>query len=63
LNFSKISSDGDVNFAEWLTKKHNVATIPTSVFNSNKEDFTQIRVCFAKEEKTLMKAASILNGI
>ena len=63
LNFSKISSDGDVNFAEWLTKKHKVATIPTSVFNSNKEDFTQIRVCFAKEEKTLMKAASILIGI
>lgn len=63
LNFSEISSEGDVNFAEWLTKEHKVATIPTSVFNSNKEDFAQIRVCFAKKEETLMKAASILNGI
>ena len=28
-----------------------------------KEDFKQIRVCFAKKEETLIKAASILNGI
>ena len=63
LNFSEISSEGDITFAERLTKDHKVATIPTSVFNPNKEDFKQIRVCFAKKEETLIKAASVLNGI
>ena len=63
LNFSEISSEGDITFAERLTKEHKVATIPTSVFNPNKEDFKQVRVCFAKKEETLIKAASILNGI
>ena len=63
LDFSNISSESDIAFAERLTKEHKVATIPTSVFNSNKEDFKQIRVCFAKKEETLMEAASILNRI
>ena len=63
LNFSEISSEGDVSFAERLTKQYKVATIPTSVFNAKKEDFKQIRVCFAKNEETLIKAASILNSI
>lgn len=63
LNFSEISSESDVTFAERLTKEHKVAMIPTSVFNPNKEDFKQIRVCFAKKEETLIEAASILNRI
>jgi methionine aminotransferase len=63
LNFSEISSESDVAFAERLTKEHQVAMIPTSVFNPNKEDFKQIRVCFAKKEETLIEAASILNRI
>ena len=63
LDFSEISSEGDITFAERFTREHKVATIPTSVFNSNKEDFRQIRVCFAKKEETLIEAASILNRI
>ena len=63
LDFSEISSEGDFAFAERLTKEFKVATIPTSVFNANKEDFKQIRVCFAKKEETLTEAASILNRI
>jgi methionine aminotransferase len=63
LNFSEISSEEDITFAERLTKDNKVATIPTSVFNPNKEDFKQIRVCFAKNKETLIKAASILNGV
>ena len=63
LNFSEISSESDVTFAERLTKENKVAIIPTSVFNANKEDFKQVRVCFAKKEETLIEAASILNQI
>ena len=63
LDFSGISSEGDVSFAERLTKQHKVAAIPTSVFNTNKEDFKQIRICFAKNKETLIKATSILSGI
>ncbi len=63
LDFSTISSEGDVDFAERLTKKHKIATIPTSVFNARKEDFQQIRVCFAKTKETLKAAASILTRI
>ena len=63
LDFSEISSESDIAFAERLTKDHKIATIPTSVFNSKKEDFQQIRVCFAKTKETLSKAASILSSI
>lgn len=63
LDYSSISDEGDVDFAERLTKEYKIATIPTSVFNKNKEDFKQLRVCFAKTEETLEKAASILNNI
>lgn len=63
LDFSAISSEGDIAFAERLTKTLKVATIPTSVFNANKEDFKQIRVCFAKTNETLEEAAAILNKL
>jgi methionine aminotransferase len=63
LDFSDISNESDLKFAERLTKDYKIATIPTSVFNENQEDFKQIRVCFAKTEETLQKAATILNNI
>lgn len=63
LDFSNISDESDITFAERLTKEYKIATIPTSVFNTHKEDFKQIRVCFAKTEKTLQQAAVILNAI
>ena len=63
LDFSTISEESDVAFAERLTKELGVATIPTSVFNENKEDFKQIRVCFAKKEETLVAACNILSAI
>lgn len=63
LDFSKISSESDIHFAERLTKELKVATIPTSVFNANNEDFKQIRVCFAKTNETLTAAATILNTL
>jgi len=63
LDYSEISSEGDIAFAEWLTKGKGLASIPTSVFNANGEDFQQIRLCFAKKEETLEQAAAILNSI
>lgn len=63
LDFSEISSESDVAFAKRLTKEYKVATIPTSVFNACREDFKQIRVCFAKKEETLQQAAAILSGL
>ena len=63
LDFSEISDERDVDFADRLTREHKIATIPTSVFNENNEDFKQIRVCFAKKEEELNKAAEILNSI
>ena len=63
LDFSNITEESDVTFAERLTKENKLAMIPTSVFNENGEDYKQIRVCFAKTEETLREAAEILNEI
>ena len=63
LDFSEITQESDIKFTERLTKEQKIATIPTSVFNANNEDFKQIRVCFAKTEETLISAAKILNAI
>ncbi len=62
LDFSNSTDESDIQVAEKLTKEYGVATIPTSVFNTNNEDFKQLRVCFAKEEETLKKAAKILKN-
>ena len=63
LDYAEITKENDVDFAERLTKKFGIATIPTSVFNADKQDFKQLRVCFAKTENTLQQAAEILNSI
>ncbi len=63
LDFSEISSLGDVAFAERLLKTHGIASIPTSVFNEGNRDFKQIRICFAKKDITLSEAAAILKKL
>lgn len=63
LDYSEISDEPDTEFANRLTKEHGLATIPTSVFNKDREDFKQIRVCFAKTQQTLESAAAVLNAI
>ena len=62
LDYSEITSEGDVAFAERLTKHFKLATIPTSVFNKNQEDFKLLRICFAKTNETLEQAATILKS-
>lgn len=63
LDFSEITEESDIEFAERLTKEKGIATIPTSVFNANGEDYRQLRVCFAKTERTLSAATEILSAI
>lgn len=60
LDYSEISGESDLLFAEHLTREHGVASIPISVFNLKREDNRQLRFCFAKTEETLKRAGEIL---
>ncbi|WP_299433268.1 methionine aminotransferase [uncultured Aquimarina sp.] len=63
LEYAAITDEGDVAFAERLTKEHKIASIPVSVFNMNQQDDKVLRFCFAKTEDTLKRAAEILCSI
>ncbi len=60
LDYSKVSDLPDTEFAIQLTKEYGVASIPISVFYSDRKDDHLLRFCFAKGEETLKKAAEIL---
>ncbi|MCW3121250.1 MAG: aminotransferase class I/II-fold pyridoxal phosphate-dependent enzyme [Flavipsychrobacter sp.] len=59
-SYERISDMPDMEFTQWLTKEHGVATIPVSAFYSNKKDDKLIRFCFAKKEETLDAAVERL---
>ncbi len=63
FDYSNISMENDVDFAERLTKEIGVASIPTSVFYDNKTDHKVVRICFAKKDETLLAAAKLLSQI
>jgi len=63
LNYKKISQEHDVDFAKRLVTEFGVASIPLSVFNTNRLDEKVLRFCFAKKEETLLKAAEILSTL
>ena len=63
LEYSEITTENDVLFAERLIKEKGIASIPTSVFNLDQEDFKMLRFCFAKTDETIEQAAEILNAI
>ncbi|WP_027393271.1 methionine aminotransferase [Aquimarina latercula] len=63
LDYSNITDEGDVTFAERLTKEYKIASIPISVFNLNQQDDKVLRFCFAKTDDTLKSAAEILCSI
>lgn len=60
LDYSNISDLNDVDFCNWLTQVHKIATIPLSVFYQQPPHAKVIRVCFAKDDDTLKEAAEIL---
>lgn len=60
LNYKNISDESDTDFAIRLTKEKGLATIPLSVFYTDKLQQSYLRFCFAKKEETLEKAAEII---
>jgi methionine aminotransferase len=61
LDYSEISDLEDVAFCEWLIDEVGVAAIPISVFYQQPPKAQRIvRLCFAKEEKTLLEAVNRL---
>lgn len=60
VNYSAISDESDIEFAKRLTIDHGVASIPCSVFYKTGVDHKVLRLCFAKNDDTLQKAADIL---
>ena len=63
LDYSGISNEKDIEFANRLTIDFGLASIPISVFNEDNLDEKVLRFCFAKKDDTLKKAAEILNKI
>jgi len=64
LDYSTISDLDDVTFCEWLIDRVGVAAIPVSVFYQQPpKDQRIIRLCFAKEESTLLEAARRLSEL
>jgi methionine transaminase len=63
FSYKSISSKGDIEMAEEMTKKHKVACIPVSVFYKDKTDNHLLRFCFGKRRETLEKATAILKNI
>lgn len=59
-DYSAISDLDDVSFCQWLTKEVGVAAIPLSVFCADPFPHKLIRLCFAKQESTLLAAAARL---
>lgn len=54
----------DIDMVQWLAKEHGVAAIPISVFyQTPPESLRLIRLCFAKNDDTLRKAAEKLCAI
>ena len=61
LDYSAISGKNDFEFAEYLTKTVGVAVIPMSPFYSDENNRKLIRICFAKRDEILIKAAEKLS--
>ncbi len=63
LDYSNISEKNDMEFTEYLIKDIGVAAIPLSPFYKNNYNNKIIRICFAKNDEVLEKAAEKLNSI
>lgn len=63
LDYSEITDEPDVDFANRLITDYKLASIPVSVFNRDQLDQKQLRFCFAKTDDTLIEAAEILKKV
>jgi methionine aminotransferase len=60
LDYSAISDQSDMTFADTLLRDAGVATIPVSPFYASPPQLAVVRLCFAKEDSTLRDAAARL---
>ncbi len=56
-------STSDLEVAFWMLNNWGIATIPVGEFISNTPQTGLLRICFAKNDDTLIKAAQMLNTI
>jgi len=63
VDYSAISSDPDTEVAMWLLKEHGVASIPPSSFLYGVDSGPILRLCFAKRDDTLERAAERLRKV
>ena len=63
LDYSRISDESERIFATRIAHEHGIATVPVSPFYQNEENHNVVRICFAKTEETMIRAAEVLNGI
>jgi aminotransferase len=63
-DFTELSELGDVEFANWLTIEHGVATVPGSSFCSDPAmGRNWVRFAFCKKEETLKAAVAKLKAM
>lgn len=60
VDYSRISDEPDMDFAMRLIREYGIASVPVSPFYHKGDRHRVLRLCFAKQEKTLDKAADIL---
>ncbi|WP_045113388.1 methionine aminotransferase [Microscilla marina] len=60
VSYAHLSSEPDVVYAKRIAKEAGVATIPTSVFYTDKLDRKVVRFCFAKQDETMERAVELL---
>jgi len=60
LDYSNISDESDADFTFRLANEYGVGVIPVSAFLHEKNKLKMVRICFAKNNETLEKAAERL---
>jgi methionine aminotransferase len=63
VSYATISNESDIDFTKRLVKECGVSSIPLSVFYKQKTDLQRIRLCFAKDDALLIKAAKKLHHL
>ena len=63
VDISNVSTLGDAEFCQWLTKDIGVAAIPLSAFYGDGGDLGIVRFCFAKQDATLHAAIDRLRKL
>ena len=56
VDYSAISSLNEADFCQWLAREVGVAAIPLSAFYGDGFDQQVVRLCFAKQDRTLREA-------